>query len=371
MAGLHIAVDASRTTRRQRTGTENYALQLIRSMLALEANPHRFSLYFRDTPPEGLLSPAPNWSQRVIPWPRMWTHLRFAAALWWSRPDVTFVPAHTLPRFFPGRAVVTVHDLGYVHFPEAHPDDERRYLDWSTGFSSRRATLILADSYATQRDLTTYYGVSEKKIRVVYPGNDDALKPVTDPEVLANTRAVYGIPEKYLFFLGTLQPRKNVARLVKAYAHWREETGNAEISLVLGGKPGWLYDPAWIEGVPGVVQTGYIADADIAALYSGALAFVFPSLYEGFGFPVLEAMRCGTPVLCANTSSLPELVADAALLVDPLDVEAIAAGIARLVTDEGLRRELVDKGHRQEQQFTWHRAATEALATLEATAQHG
>jgi hypothetical protein len=134
---LRIAIDASRTTVTQRTGTEQYALQLIRHLLELPSG-HEFTLYFRDAPPPDLFPE--GTLQKVIPFPRAWTHLRFASELWRSRPDVTWVPAHTLPRIFPGRAVVTVHDLGYLHFPEAHPPKERRYLDWSTRYSAKRAT---------------------------------------------------------------------------------------------------------------------------------------------------------------------------------------------------------------------------------------
>lgn len=364
---LRIAIDASRTTVTQRTGTETYALQLLQHLQQLETT-HHMTLYFRDQPTPSLFEVKPNWSQQVIPWPRMWTHLRFAAELWRTWPDVTFVPAHTLPRFFPGAAVVTVHDLGYLHFPDAHPEDERRYLDWSTRYSAGRATYVLADSQATADDLVRHYNTPPEKIKVVYPGHDDSLNPVTDPAVIARAQAKYGIQGAYLFFMGTLQPRKNIQRLVQAYAHWRT-TATEPVQLVLGGKPGWLYDEAWGQGVEGVVLTGYIADEDVAALYSGALAFVFPSLYEGFGFPVLEAMRCETPVLCSNTSSLPELADDAALVIDPLEVSAIAHGIDRLVTDAALRRSLIERGKHRIQHFTWQNTAQQTLTVLERAAE--
>lgn len=361
---MNIAIDASRITRRNRTGTENYALQLLRHLLALESQ-HHYSLYFRDVPPLGLLHPQPNWTEHVIPWRRMWTHLRFASALWKTRPALTFVPAHTLPRYFPGKAVVTVHDLGYLYFPDAHPTKERRYLDWSTAFSARRATLVLADSQATQADLIQHYHIPSEKIRVVYPGVDESLQPVTDPQRLASVRAQYGISERYLFFLGTLQPRKNIERLVKAYARWCVRFNVSDVQLVLSGNVGWLYQEAWTADIAGVHLTGYVADEDIATLYSGAIAFLFPSLYEGFGFPVLEAMRCGIPVVCANTSSLPELVEDAALLVDPLNVDAMALAIQRVVVDEALRQDLINKGYHQAAQFTWQHTAERTLAVLE------
>ncbi len=361
---MRIAIDASRTTVAARTGTENYALQLIRALLDLPPE-HQITLYFRDTPRPDLFDRYPNVQHHVIPFPRLWTHIRFAAALWADRPDVTFVPAHSLPFVFPGRAVATVHDLGYRFFPEAHPVFVRRYLDLATRATARRATRLLADSEATRRDLIAQYGVDPSKIDVVYPGVEGLQRATADQ--IAAVRVRYGLPERYLLFLGTLQPRKNIRRLVEAFTCFAES--GDDVVLALAGRRGWLVDDVLAQVQRDrrdkIVITGYVADEDIAALYSGALALVFPSLYEGFGFPVLEAMHCGTPVLCANTSSLPELAGDAALLVDPLDTQAIAAGMARLVVDPALRADLVQRGYRQAAKFTWQRTAELTLRALE------
>ncbi len=367
MTALTVAIDASRTSIAQRTGTENYALKLIRALLALDV-PHRYVLYFRDRPPADLFCEHPRVTQRVIRAPRVWTHTRFALALWRSRPDVTFVPAHTLPFWFPGPAVVTIHDLGYKYFPEAHPVLARYYLEWSTRYSVRRATRVIADSLATGHDIAAHYQVSENKIEVVYPGVDEELAPVTDRAVLDAMRARYGLPERYLLFVGTLQPRKNIARIVQAYARWRDRNPQEDVALVLAGQQGWLYDPQWTAGVEGVILPGYIDDADVPALYSGALALVFPSLHEGFGFPILEAMRCGTPVITSNTSSMPEVAGEAALLVNSRDVGAIAAAIERIITDDVLRADLIAKGYARTGQFTWQRAAEQTLHVLEKAA---
>jgi glycosyltransferase involved in cell wall biosynthesis len=368
MPPLTIAIDASRTTLSQRTGTENYALQLIRALVALDT-PHTYSLYFRDAPPADLFPAHPQVKLRVIPWPRAWTHTRFALALWRDRPDVTFVPAHTLPLWFPGPAVVTIHDLGYVYFPDAHPALARRYLDWSTRHSVRRATRIIADSLATAKDLAAHYAVSENRISLVYPGVDESLGPETDPRKLAAVRVRYGLPERYLLFVGTLQPRKNIARIVQAYGCWQSRQSASDVALVLAGQQGWLYDPGWTAGVKGVILPGYVDDADVAALYSGALALLFPTLHEGFGFTVLEAMRCGTPVITSATSSLPEVAGDAALLVNPRDVDEIAQAIERVLIDQGLRTDLIGRGYLQAQQFTWQRAAEQTLHVLETAAR--
>ncbi|MBI1259043.1 MAG: glycosyltransferase [Chloroflexi bacterium] len=356
---MRIAIDASRTTVARVTGTERYAVEMIRALIRLNTA-HDLILYFRDNPPPDLFPPSERVTQKVIPFARAWTHLRFAAELWRDRPDMTWVPAHTLPALFPGSAVVTVHDLGYKFFPQAHPPKQRLYLDWTTRYSAARASLVLADSQATADDLTRFYGTPPAKIRVVYPGVD--APPIGD---IAALRAKYGLPERYFLFLGTLQPRKNIARIVQAYQLWRALSGDTSTALVLAGGQGWLYDPAWTAGVDGIILPGYIDDADKGALYAGALALLFPSLYEGFGFPVLEAMHCGTPVICSSTSSLPELAGEAALLVDPLDVDAIARAIERIADDAVLHDSLREKGFAQVRRFTWEAAAQAALAAFE------
>ncbi len=354
---MHLAIDASRTTVPRLTGTERYALELLRAFISLNAaqpHPHTLSLYFRDAPPPDLLPAAAQVQHHVIPLRRGWSHLRFAAALWAHRPDVTFVPAHTLPLLFPGRALVTVHDLGFKYFPEAHPAASRRYLDVTTRYSAARAALILADSRATADDLTRFYGTPARKIEVVYPG-------VTAPPIhTGDIRAKYALPERYFLFIGTLQPRKNIARIAAAYAAYRATTPHPA-GLVLAGGRGWLYDEKWLTGIEGVYLPGYIDEADKGALYAGAVALVFPTLYEGFGFPVLEAMHCGTPVIASTTSSLPELVGEAGLLVNPEDTPALTAALHQMANDAGLRDDLRGRGYAQAAKFTWEAAAARLL----------
>ncbi|MFW5709026.1 MAG: glycosyltransferase family 4 protein [Chloroflexota bacterium] len=361
MHPLRIAIDASRTTVARVTGTERYALELIRAMIRLNTE-HQLLLYFRNHPPPDLLPTSDRITISIIPFRRMWTHIRFAATLWRDRPDVTFVPAHTLPFLFPGRAIVTVHDLGYRHFPRAHPAFQRMYLNLTTRYSANRATLVFADSQATANDLHRFYGTRHDKIRVIYPGIE---RPHFHDVDIAEK---YCLPERYFLFIGTLQPRKNIAGLVRAYRSYRERV-DQPAGLVLAGGKGWLYDDRWIAGTDGVQLIGYIDEEDKAALFANAIALVFPSLYEGFGFPVLEAMHCGLPVIASNTSSLPELVGEAGLTVDPDDFFAIASAMVHIDRDYDLREALRDRGYAQARRFTWDRAAANVFSAIETLPQ--
>lgn len=361
---MRIAIDASRCTVSKTTGTEHYATQLIHHIIQeneARPTPHLLTLYFRDTPSEALFPPS-GWVQyRIIPFRRAWSHLRFAWALWQDKPDIVFVPAHTLPFCFAGKAVVTLHDVGYRHFPQAHPLSQRLYLELTTRYSAMRASTIFADSHATAHDLTRFYGVSPHKMHVVYPAV--SIPPITTDK--PSLQAKYGIPARYFLFIGTLQPRKNIARLVQAFQQFQTQYPEQPVGLVLAGNKGWLFEEAWLKSVQNVVITGYIDEADKGALYHHAEALVFPSLYEGFGFPVLEAFGCDTPVIASNTSSLPELVGNGGLLVDPLDSHAIAQAMHRVITDKTMRQQLIQHGREQLARFSWQESAKQALYQLE------
>lgn len=363
---MHVGVDASRAALPQPTGTETYAREIIAGLVRIDPS-IQLTLYVNrwlDTD----WRPPPGAGVRELPWPRLWTHARLSLEMAQAPPDVLFVPAHVLPLWHPRANVVTVHDLGYRHFPSDHPRLSRWYRVWSTRFSVRGASRIIAVSEATRRDLIELEGVAAERIRVVHHGVDPALEPVKDSAQQAAVRAHYGLPERYFLFLGTVQPRKNLARLIEAYQ--RLAIASADLpALALAGEVGWLAEPILRQAnQPALCERvrllGYVPRQDLAPLLSGCLAFVFPSLYEGFGMPVLEAMACGAPVLASNTSSLPEVAGEAALLVDPLDVGALADGLKRLAQDAALREELAAHGIVRASHFSWDRAARETLAVL-------
>jgi glycosyltransferase involved in cell wall biosynthesis len=298
----------------------------------------------------------------------MWTHLRLSREMLRRPPGVLFVPSHVVPLWHPRRTVVTVHDLGYLEYPHAHTRSSRLYLHLSTLFSARSARRVIAISEATKRDLIRHYRVPPHKISVVYHGRDPIFAPVGYADHKAEVAAKYGVREPYCLHVGTLQPRKNLSLLVEAWDLLRARMHQPP-QLLLAGKRGWLYDSLFemvrARGLGDLVRfADYVERDDLPALYSGALALTFPSLYEGFGLPPLEAMSCGTPVIASTATSLPEVVGTAGLLLDPHDPQPWAEAVQRLAHDPALQAELRRKGLQRASHFTWERSARETLQVL-------
>jgi glycosyltransferase involved in cell wall biosynthesis len=273
------------------------------------------------------------------------------------------------------RARVTVHDLGYEHFPQAHPWRQRQYLRWSTRRHARLASHIIADSQATKDDLIRFYNADPTRIHVVYLAPDPSLQPEENEGWVQYVRASYGIPgyAEYILHIGTIHPRKNLTRLVEAFARVRQQLPERKLHLVLVGGMGHeghkLRHKVQEMGLaPYVRFTGYARVHDIPSLYTGAACYVLPSLNEGFGFPALEAQICGVPLLCARSSSLPEVAGEGALYFDPLSVDELAAALRRLLVEPELRAELVAKGRENVQRFSWRKTARQTLEVLEMAA---
>jgi len=367
-----IGIDASRALRAKRTGTERYALEIIRHLLALpSAHHYQWRLYVDELPPADYFGAAgqPHVTVCLLPQQRLWTHRALAREVRQSPPDLLFVPAHVLP-FALSRvwrsaaspaAVVTIHDLGYHRFPAAHSRFQRFYLPLSSRWSSWAADALIAVSAATATDLQHFYGVDPQKITVVHEA--PSALPLVEEPVAARWPASYGL------YVGTLQPRKNLPRLIQAYAQLRRRQA-ISWSLVLAGAPGVeAAELTTLVNRLGVADSvyflGYVAEGELATLYEQAALFLFPSLFEGFGLPVLEAQRYGVPVMTANNSSLPEIAGDGALLVDPTDVDALADAMLRLSEDEALRQQLIAAGYENVKRFSWEKAARETLAVFE------
>lgn len=362
-----IGIDGSRAAGRPRTGTEGYSYHLIRELLTLGGQ-HRYVVYF-NSPPAPHDFPSGTAVLRTMTFPRLWTHVRLSAEMLTRPPDLLFVPAHVLPIVHPRRSVVTVHDLGYLHWPEAYPRKRWWYLHLSTLYNARAATLVLADSAATRDDLVRRYRVDPGKIRVVHLGCGPEYHPLA-AEDMGRVRARYGIRGDYVLAVGTIQPRKNLARLVQAFRQVRAELGDG-YQLVLAGQAGWRSEEVYLEAAllgDAVRFLGYVPAEHMPTLMGGAAVLAYPSLYEGFGLPALEAMACGTPVVASNASSLPEVVGDAGLLVPPTDVRALAQALVAVLSDEQLQAKLRRAGLARAQQFSWRRCAEATLAVLEEAA---
>ena len=259
--------------------------------------------------------------------------------------------------------VLTIHDLIPQLLPEHHKPLNRWYLNWTMPLYCRRADHIIAVSEATRRDLLATYHLPPEKVTVIHEAASPRFRPQTE-SAHERVRGMYGLPEEYLLYVGTIEPRKNLERLLAAWTPLRR-SGECP-PLVIVGKRGWLSGSfyAALEASPvreDIILTGYVLDADLPAIYSAATAFVWPSLYEGFGLPPLEAMACGTPVVCADASSMPEVVGDAALLFDPLDSDAVKAAMRQIAADGDLRDALRQRGLAQAAKFSWSHAAEETL----------
>jgi glycosyltransferase involved in cell wall biosynthesis len=300
---------------------------------------------------------------------RMWhrAQLPLPIQVFTGQADLYHATDFVLPPTLPGTpTLLTVHDLSFVRVPDAASPNLKAYLDSVVPRSVQRATHVLADSQATKEDLIRLYDTSPEKITVLLSGVDSRFKRVENTEALKSVRAKYKIPPRpYVISVGTVQPRKNYPRLIQALARLRAQ--GHDIGLVIAGGKGWLEDPihdAIRETNTGdsVHMIGFADDIDLPTLYSAADCLAFPSLYEGFGLPILEAMACGTPVVTSNVSSLPEVAGDAAICIDPHELDVLTDAIGGLLTDARLRASLIERGYARAAAFTWDAAAEQLLA---------
>jgi glycosyltransferase involved in cell wall biosynthesis len=370
-----IGIDASRAVLAQRTGTEHYSAALLRALAELpEARSREIILYVNLGSEKQAIEQLgfdlpPAWRVRAIPFPRLWTHARLSWEMLVRPPRTLFVPSHVMPLWHPRCTVVTVHDLGYLEYPQAHTRFSRLYLHVSTWYSAHAAGRVIAISEATKRDLIKHYRIKPSKIEVIYHGRDPIFTLVTDQGKIESTPTKYGVTRPYCIHVGTLQPRKNLGILVEAWDILRARVAQPPM-LLLAGKRGWLYDDllqfVQSRGLGDFIKfADYVERDDLPALYSGALGLTFPSLYEGFGLPALEAMSCGTPVLASTASSVPEVVGDAGILLDPNDAGAWADAVERVMQDGALREELSRKGLARATQFTWEKCARRTLRVVD------
>lgn len=365
-----IGIDASRAVKEKRTGTEQYSWEIIRAMLALDKT-NSYRLYAPKLPSSDF-GDFPNAEWKIIPAQRLWSQLALASELRKNTPDVLFVPSHVVPVLSHLPTVVTIHGLEFLHFAQAYGRRERAYLKFSTATSISKAKKVIVPSQQTKKDIVKYYKTPIDKITVISESYNKQLYNVTSAVGPSASLGIKDrpVPEPYIFSLGRLEDRKNQALLIDAFQLLRKEKG--DVKLVLAGKPGYGYEKiqAKIDALPAairdsVILPGFISDDETARYYRFAAAFAFPSLYEGFGIPILEAFGSGTPVVASNASSLPEVAGDAAVLLPPDNALSWAAAFSRIIHQPNYADELKAKGLKRVSEFSWAAAAAETLKVIQ------
>ncbi len=372
-----IGIDASRAFLRRRTGIEEYSYQIIRHLRNVLQN-ETVVLYVRKKfifqsgqlrciIPSIDFELPPHWQVKGLWAPRFWTQMRLSLEMLLHPPTVLFIPAHTVPLIHPERTVVTIHGLEYEFSPESYHFLERLYMRWSIRYSVRVARRVIAVSENTKRDLVRLYGVPETKMTVVYEGvSNDHLE--SRIQSLGSSPQFKFQDSKYFLFIGRLETRKNIVRMIEAFERFKQKMGLPHI-LILAGKRGYGYEDIRIKILDSqfkneIYEVGYITEEEKFSLLKNADIFLFPSLYEGFGLPVLEAQQAGVPIITADTSSLPEIAGEGAILVDPLSTEALAAAMEALVQNPEKRADIIEKATRNADRFDWAQCAREVAQLL-------
>lgn len=366
---MRIAVQASDLDHARIDGTRVYLLELLKRLGKLDTST-TFELYHKGrfnpllTPPQFA-----NYHVESLPFPRAWMQTRFAWEMFRTRPDKLFLPIQAAPVFLPRgmEVTATIHDLAWKRFPETFPSRDRWKLDFMLSTVVRQADKLIAVSESTKRDLLEFFPhIPETRIRVIHHGFDrEFFSTRLSSEQLSLLLTSFSLPpQSYFLYVGALQPRKNLVRLIRAFEQIKQTC--PESRLVLAGEAAWLADDILQVRERSVyrddiILTGRVDFETLRAFYQGARAFVFPSLYEGFGIPVLEAFASGVPVLTASNSSLTEVAGDAALYVEAKEVGDMAEKLKQIWQDENVRTSLIRKGYQQLEQFSWDKCARETL----------
>ncbi|MCA1971277.1 MAG: glycosyltransferase family 4 protein [Caenispirillum sp.] len=364
--GARIALDVH-TLGQCQTGNETYIRNLATGLFRLQ-RPWEIFLYHTRAVTESGLPEGTGTFRRLWPHqPLLRIPLSFPLALWRDKIDLAHFQ-YVAPPLCPCPTVVTVHDISYEFFPEYFPRLQRERMRMLIPLSARRAAHVLTISEFSRATMVERYGIAAERISVTYLGVAESFRRLAADQAREQCRR-FGLDRPFVLGVGNLQPRKNLERLMRAFARLPRRT-REDFDLVLVGQPGWQAERIQAEaerlGIAERVRfTGYVADEELVALYNLATVFAYPSLYEGFGLPVLEAMACAAPVLTSSVSSLPEVAGTAALLVDPRDEEAISAGLLKLLTDDALRESLRTAGIARAARFSWQATAQHTAEVFE------
>ncbi|QQG43449.1 MAG: glycosyltransferase family 4 protein [Candidatus Daviesbacteria bacterium] len=368
---MKIWIDGYEANVPQRLGSSQVAYELIRSLEKLDQK-NEYTIFLPSSPMEDMPQEREGWKYKILRPSKLWTRITLPFALYFARikPDLFFSPTHYVPRFCPVPKVVTIFDLSFLQFPEMfNKGDLYKLTNW-TKFSVLNSQHVLTISNFTKKDLIKQYKLKADKITIFYPGFDQTVfRPIKNSSQIKKIQDKYGIVGRYIIFIGTIQPKKNIIRLMEAVKNIED------LKLVVVGKttgPGreaWqfqeiLQTPQKLDIPERVIFPGFVPTEELPCLLSGAAAFVLPSLWEGFGIPVVEAMATGTPVVVSNVSSLPEVVGKAGLLIDPYSVTQIEQAIRAVINDKKLNEALSKLGLQQAQKYSWETAAKVVLSTF-------
>ena len=368
-----IGIDASRAFVKERTGIEEYSYQVIKN-LREKLNNHQVILYVRKGQADNIIkfSLPRNWRIKEIKLPYLWTQLGLSWEMLLCPVDALFVPAHTVPWIHPKNTYVTVHGLEYEILPESYSFWEKIYMRLSIRKSCQWAKKIITVSENSKKDLMKLYDVSEDKIKVIYEGvgaviaDESQQASLEKSENHVNWQKFYN--DKYLLFVGRLEERKNIIGIIRAFEILKEHY-KIPHKLVLVGKFGYgekkiRQELVNVNCVKDILLTGFVSEAEKWKLMKKAEVFLFPTFYEGFGLPILEAQALGTPVVASDNSSIPEITDCSAILVDPNNAEEIADATHKIISDENCRNDLVERGYENVKRFSWNKCAREIAKLL-------
>lgn len=362
-----IGIDASRSNTSQRTGTEYYSFEIIKEILKLNTQDVLFRLYSKT--PLDYVTKSEKVENKVMSFPKLWSQIRLSLEIFKNPPTVLFIPAHTIPLYHGQNTVVTLHDVGFKYFPELYTPLERYYHNWCMSFSLKHAKEIIAISEATKDDLVKLYGTDPKKITVIYHGYDKE-KYFFKKEKNEMTDGI----SPYIYFIGRLEAKKNIKTLIKAFAILKRDA-QVKHKLVLAGRPGYMYEEikdlinSLDEKIKAdIVELGYVSDKDAPIYMRNADIFAFPSNFEGFGMPLVEAMASGVPVVASNTTSIPEIVGGAGLLHNVHDEKELAEKLLILINNPSEYKKYHELGLDRASCFNWDDAAKKTLEVIERAA---
>lgn len=391
-----IGIDASRANNDEKTGVEWYAYFIIQELKKIIPADIHVRLYTREPLKGDLARLPPNWQEKVLRWPprRLWTQIRLSYEMWQNPPDVLFVPAHVLPLIVPKKTFLTIHDLGGLRFPAGYTLFEKIYARFYIRFALARAQIITPSEF-TREEILYLFKSRPENVKVIYNSYDSNLfKPVTDQEKIQTVLKKHNIHQPFFLSISRLEEKKNTVGIIKAFEIFKSRCHpfgklragsersegsqdssvaplpqNDSYSLVLLGKPGHGFGKVkkvreLLKYKNDIILPGWVDTDDVPVLMSAATAFIFPSFYEGFGIPILEALACGLPVITSNLASCPEVAQAAAILINPYRPAEIAQAMNEIVSSENLAADLKEAGLNRVKEFSWNKAAEAVWQTL-------